>query len=52
MFSCGLELLGNQFQQNLHFTEEGKYVKEHWLAKFPNIIETRGRPKSSIFDLM
>ena len=26
VFSCGLELLGNQFQQNLHFTEEGEYI--------------------------
>ena len=24
----------NQFQQNLHFTEEGKCVKEHSLVKF------------------
>ena len=37
-FSCGVDLLGNQFQQNLHFTEEDEYVKEHSLVKFPKYL--------------
>lgn len=41
----------NQFQQNLHFTEEGKYVKEHLLVKFSKYLWTAKQAKVLNFRL-
>lgn len=41
----------NQFQQNLHFKEEGKYVKEHSLVKFSKYLWTAKQAKVLNFRL-